>query len=205
MGSSEARRGTKTVLRKTEAMFRNFSRINWPEGELLNNSLNGLYECNHRTKTNKEKGRHLCAILRHQRLSIVKKKTFTQVCQTLSHLCYLFWNNIVCVFGAELTIKPPFLTKNVVFHPRTRIPLVLARNARSNPQWSKVSRQNGLNKPQWFGHRFPFCDKRKADENIFGFTQRKQSIIRWFSLFVLLPLSLIKSIFTESWKAFKWS
>ena len=74
MGSSEARIGTKTFIRKTEAMFRNFSRINWPEGELLNNSLNGLYECNHRTKTNKEKGRHLCAILRHKRLSIVKKK-----------------------------------------------------------------------------------------------------------------------------------
>ena len=61
MGSSEARRGTKTVLRKTEAMFRNFSRINWPEGELLNNSLNGLYECNHRTKTNKKKG-DICAL-----------------------------------------------------------------------------------------------------------------------------------------------
>ena len=205
MGSSEARRGTKTVLRKTEAMFRNFSRIKWPEGELLNNSLNGLYECNHRTKTNKEKGRHLCAILHHQRLSIVKKKPSLKSVRPCHIFAIYFEINIVCVFGAELTIKPPFLTKNVVFHPRTRIPLVLARNARSNPQWSKVSRQNGLNKPQWFGHRFPFCDKRKADENIFGFTQRKQSIIRWFSLFVLLPLSLIKSIFTESWKAFKWS
>ena len=198
MGSSEARRGTKTFIRTTEAMF-NFSRINWPEGELLNNSLYGLYECSHRTK---KKGDICELFFRHQRLSIVKRKIFTQVCHIFV-IC--FEMNIVCVFRAELTIKPPFLTKNVVFHPRKRIPSVLARNARSSPQWRKVSRQNGLNIPQWFGHRFSFCDKRKADENIFGFTQRKQSIIRWFSLFVLLPLSLIKSIFTESWKAFKWS
>ena len=110
MGSSEARRGTKTVLRKTEAMFRNFSRINWPEGELLNNSLNGLYECNHRTKTNKEKGRHLCAILPPPTPYYCTKKTFTQVC----HMFAIYFEmNIVCVFRAELTIEPPFLTKNL--------------------------------------------------------------------------------------------
>ena len=116
MGSSEARRGTKTFIRKNEAMF-NFSRINWPEGELLNNSLYGLYECNHRTKTNKEKGRHLCAILRHQRLSIVKKKPSLKSVRPCHIFAIYFEINIVCVFGAELTIKPPFLTKNAQEYP----------------------------------------------------------------------------------------
>ena len=106
MGSSEARRGTKTFIRKTEAMF-NFSRINWPEGELLNNSLYGLYECSHRTK---KKGDICELFFRHQRLSIVKRKIFTQVC----HIFAIYFEmNIVCVFRAELTIKPPFLTKNL--------------------------------------------------------------------------------------------
>ena len=133
MGSSEARRGTKTFIRKTEAMF-NFSRINWPEGELLNNSLYGLYECSHRTK---KKGDICELFFCHQRLSIVKRKIFTQVCHIFV-IC--FEMNIVCVFRAELTMKPPFLTKNVVFHPRKRIPSVLARNARSSPQWRKVDK-----------------------------------------------------------------
>ena len=55
----------------------------------------------------KKKG-DICALFfRHQRLSIAKK-TVTQVC----HIFAIYFEiSIVCVFGAELTIKPPFLTK----------------------------------------------------------------------------------------------
>lgn len=203
MGSSEARRGTKTFIRKTEAMF-NFSRINWPEGELLNNSLYGLYECYHRTKTNTKKKGDICALFfRHQRLSIVKKKNLHS---SLSHLCYLFWNEYcLCISRRANDQTAISYEKPQRFIRAQEYPRFYLASARSSPQWSKVSRQNGLNIPQWFGHRFPLCDKRKADENIFGFTQIKQSIIRWFSLFVLLPLSLIESFFTEWRKGFKWS
>lgn len=82
----------------------------------------------------KRKG-DICALFFATNALVLSKKKRSLKSVRPCHIFAIYFEiNIVCVFGAELTIKPPFLTKNVVFHPRTRIPLVLARNARSNPQ-----------------------------------------------------------------------
>lgn len=82
----------------------------------------------------KRKG-DICALFFATNALVLSKKKPSLKSVRPCHIFAIYFEiNIVCVFGAELTIKPPFLTKNVVFHPRTRIPLVLARNARSNPQ-----------------------------------------------------------------------
>ena len=110
MGSCETKKRHKD-FHKENWGHAQFSSHKFTWGRVLNNSLHGLYEWNHQTKTNKEKG-DICALFFcHQRFSIVqKKKPFTQVCHNFA---IYFEINIVCVFRAELTIKPPFLTKKL--------------------------------------------------------------------------------------------